>query len=692
MKKILVALLFSSPVFAVPLTVIPNSTADMVTAGIPLAPCVMTDTSTFKLLDAKGIEVPVFIKPTLTWPASRCGGAVSIRALKLQFAFGGKQTYDWQLAPRTLPDIAETAVVEVDASKPARAGFREPAHFAISEPEYLTTTQLLPPTNPAGKNAYDTGFFPAIFDMFSGRMNFSDHVSKSAATKSGVPENPLGLSIADWLFDRVSTLYRQALRTGNIDYYRDAYLSHEFWISKMEVTGTNTTVKDYCLGGFDYGRKAETYASGGDGCDSKYIYLSPWKLHLALTGDDSWTPQENGVPSPLVDTREKLVTYIAKMSLERGPATGLGKPYAINGVWTERDAGFALQALVAGYELTNDPAILADIKTAVGNMYKMATENPDGLGNNGYLSHSWDRHEGSSFLPWLGTVAVDLTDSIELLLSNTLGNGASLIKENSSIRIGKQDIAAAGPAQVTENGEWKITLKTPVTAKANATVLAALATFGDKNRNLEWRHATDRVFSPWMQAIIADGLWQLYNLTDDLELKTKSGEMLLGFGRAVTAYGLDGTGMNAKTKAAIESAFNVTIFDSGITAFTAGSALDRAPYTRYEANTLMATPAMNRAYAVYMFENGGFANQHIPEALFQIALGIKFETDPAKKAAMELVASDMLEWFEKFKATVSSSQPPRILNWGNKSDPWGTYDAVMRPFVSDDDSVVLRGQ
>jgi hypothetical protein len=202
---------------------------------------------------------------------------------------------------------------------------------------------------------------------------------------------------------------------------------------------------------------------------------------------------------------------------------------------------------------------------------------------------------------------------------------------------------------------------------------------GDSNRNLEWRHSTDRIFSPWMQAIIADGLWQLYNLTDDADLKAKSSELLLGFARAVTAYGLDGTGMAPKTKEAIEKAFNVTIFDSGIKAFTAGNALDRAPYVRYEANILMATPAMNKAYAVYMFENGGFANQHIPEALFQIALGIKFETDPAKKAAMELVASDMLEWFEKYKSTVSGNQPPRILNWGGKSDPWGTYAAVMNP-------------
>jgi hypothetical protein len=46
---------------------------------------------------------------------------------------------------------------------------------------------------------------------------------------------------------------------------------------------------------------------------------------------------------------------------------------------------------------------------------------------------------------------------------------------------------------------------------------------------------------------------------------------------------------------------------------------------------------------------------------------------------MELVASDMLEWFEKYRSTISNNQPPRILNWGGKSDPWGTYDAIMNP-------------
>ncbi|MES2625599.1 MAG: hypothetical protein V4628_09990, partial [Pseudomonadota bacterium] len=597
MNRILFVLLFSSPGFAAQLTVTPNSTADVVTAGIPLAPCVMQDTSTFRLLDEAGMEVPVFVKSTMTWPATKCDGAISIRAIKLQFAFDGKQTYTWELAPRSQPDRAEAAVAEVVTENSSRAGLKEPAHFAINDPDYLVTAQLIPPTNPAGNNAYDEEFFPKMFNTFSTRMNFNPHVSKSAAAKQGISENALGLTPTDWLFDRVSTIYQQALRTGNIDYYRDAYLSHEFWISKMEVTGANTTVKDYCLGGFDFGPKAQTFGSGGDGCDSKYIYLSPWKLHLALTGDDSWTPQENGLPSPLVDTREKLVKYIANASLQRGPVTGLTKPYEIDGTWTERDAGFALQVLVGGFELTNDPAILADIKTAVGNMYKMVTENPDGLGNNGYLSHSWDRHEGTSFLPWLGTLAEDVTDSTEIVLSNTLGNGASLVKENSGIRVGKQDVPAARPIEVTPDGKWKIILKTPVTAKKDTTVLAALATFGDENRNLEWRHATDRIFSPWMQAIVADALWQLYNLTDDADLKAKSADMLLGFGRAVTAYGFDGTGMAPKTKAAIESAFNVTIFDSGISAFSAGSALDRAPYPRYESSALMATPAMNKAYA-----------------------------------------------------------------------------------------------
>ncbi len=692
MKRFLCALLFSPQIFAAPLSVTPNSSAELVTAGIPFAPCAITDTDSFRLLDEDGTEVPVFIKATMTWPASKCAGTVSIRAVKLQFAFDGEQTYNWELATRTTPDRAEAAVAEVDTTNESRAGFKEPAHFAINDPEYLTTTLLIPPTSVAGKNSYDTDFFPTMLKTFSTRMNFLPHVSKAAAAKDGVPENTLGLTVSDWLFDRVSTIYQQALRTGNIDYYRDAYLSHEFWISKMEVTGTNTRLgktpdseiaKDYCLGGFDWAGRAETYGSGGGGCDSKYIYLSPWKLHLALTGDDSWTPQENGVPSPLVDTREKIVTYIAKASLKRGPITGLARPYEIGSAFTERDAGFAMQVLVNGYELTNDPSILADIKTAVGNLYKMATENPDGLGNNGYLSHSWDRHEGVSFLPWLGTVATDVTDGTELLLTNTLGNGASLVREDSGIRIGKQDVAAAGPIEITPAGDWKLTLKTPVTAAADAKVLAALARFGDQNRNLEWRHSTDRIFSPWMQAILADAFWQLYNITDDADLKAKTAEMLLGFARAVVAYGLDGTGMVPDTKEAIEQAFNVTIFDSGIKSFAAGSALDKAPYTRYEAGIVMSTPEMNRPYAVYMFENGGFANQHIPEAIFQIALGIKFETDPAKKATMELVASDLLEWFEKSNATISTNQPPRVLNWGGKSNPWGTYDAIINASATD---------
>ena len=456
-------------------------------------------------------------------------------------------------------------------------------------------------------------------------------------------------------------------------------MSHEWWLDKMEDAGMNTTVVDYCIGGFDIDGKADTYGSGGSGCDSKYMYLEPVKLHLALTGDDSWEPE--GILGK-VESRDDMWRNVA-ITLYSGanreapvanqaavPQAGFSAPYSsIASAYTEREAGFGLQTILNACELTNDITICKWPDNIIDNMYEHLTANPDNRGNLGYLAHSWHRHEGS-FTPYIGTVEQAVTESTTILINNVVSIENLLQGNTIRLSSGGDDIILTSDPISIGDGIWQLELDEAVTVGVGQSVTGG----SEGGSNVNFSLATDRVFSPWMQSILADGVWQYYNYVENPQQREKAQSLLLGFASAYAAYAIDGTRGNAQTKSLIEDAYNVTIFDSDITAKT-GCGLTNAPYTRYVANDLMGSANMNKAYATYMFGSGGFADQHIPEGLFQVALGIYFETDMSKKAALLAIAKDMTEWFEL--DCTRSQNPPRKFNWSHKSDPFGTYYWVL---------------
>jgi hypothetical protein len=643
-----------------------RKTNERVTIGVPLAPCVLTDTKRFRLFDQASTEVAIFAKATLMWPAGKNNcGTQSIRALKVQFVFnatGGTRNYSWNIGARNIArDIAEAPVSEIVTNNSLKAGKKEPRVWGILDPAYLVASGIAPPSAPAGLDVYDAAYFPLQWSRLSSSLNYST------------------ASVADWLFDRVSTNYLQALRTGDPAYYREAYLSHEWYISKMEVTGKNN---NYCLGGFNVSGKADP--SGG--CDTKYIYLEGYKLHLALTGDDSWQPSENGTPtaSGFMSSRNAAWKTIARLLVTgdvRGgsaanrpalPANGFIQRYTSLGMfWTERDLGFGLQILVNSCELTLDSTVCGWADTVVDNIRQMQIANPDGIRHYGYLSHSLLAHEGFQ-IPWIGTTASAYTAARSIKLNNVLGQGYQTLTAGKSVRIGSTKYTLSANAVKNADGTWTLPLATAVTVSAGTQVLAGSPA---NSTSQDYNHATDRIFSPWMQAIAADAVWQYYNWTTNSTNKAEAAAILLGLGRAYAAYALDATVLNTTTKALVEGAFDdygpLKIFDSNLTEISCSS-LTRAPFTRYIANSLMASPDMNARYASFVLEDGYHANEHIPEGIFQLALGMLFETDASKRAAMNAVIQDMRSWYAGYSCSAALSTK-RGYNWTNKADPFGTY-------------------
>lgn len=685
-----------------------STSTELVTMGVPFADCTLINTDHFRLFDETATEVPVFVKTVMEWPATRLPCTeTSVRALKVQFVFDAtgaapvEYTWDINAAGRTTTDIAtEAAVSEVVHDNAGKLGFKEPRVFAIHTPAYLIQSGLIPPTSAVGSDVHDTNYYPEKWEEDSRDIAYSDTDSYNSGTDVWTFD-PL---LQDWLFDRVSTNYRQAIRNAAVTHYREAYVSHEFYINKIEVTGTNTSQADYCLGGFDLGGAAHTFGDGGKGCDAKYIYSQNLVLHLALTGDDSWEPSENGTPSTKVDTREKVWKAMADLLFQGSlrtstsentpvvPQEGFSTPYtSIDASYTERKSGLGLQTLMGVCALLpTDPDVCGWVDTVIDNMYLHQTANPDGRGNLGYLAHSWRGHEGGGLF-WLGTTAAAYTAASTIVIDKTFTGGPDVLVSGNMVRIGGVDIALTANPVDNLDGTWTLQLASPITRGANDPIYTTWTDTGMSA--LVYNQSSDRAFSPWMQSMVADGVWFYYNETEDTVRRGNAKDLLLGMAQAYAAYAIDGTRTPASTEALINAAFfpapsTNSVFDGAVSATTCNigvNEITRGPYTRYVANDLMVTPQVTKEYTDSLFATGGNSDQHIPEGLFQLSVGLFFETDRAKRAAMEQIASDMLQWYEVYPCSsgnktryggTSISDPPRAFSWQSKPDPFGTYKWV----------------
>lgn len=577
-----------------------------------------------------------------------------------------------------MTDRAEVPIQEVNSNNPFKVNstdplaltpvwvpVKEPRIFAINDSAYLAQAGLMPPTFPVlpgTTDPYDlttNGYLQDKWEEDSLPVDYRAHEIPGDAPKDGYYEV--------WLFDRVSTHYRQAMRRGDVRHYREAYNSHEFYIAQIEVAGANTNIPDCCIGGWDYLSVANSFTdSGGQGCDSKYLYAQAFKLHLGVTGDDSWQPSENGTPrTGIIETRQQA--WIAMGNLvfsgsQRG-GSALNQPIVdragfsqvydeLRDGFTERKSGLGLQTLMSACELSLDGTVCGWVDTVIDNLHLMQTDNPDSLGNVGYLSHSWHVHEGEWF-PYLGTVAQAVTSSTTLTIKESMLDKLGKLVTGDGVVIQNQlRTLAAAPTKNPDN-TWTLTLTTAVTASVNNWVGARFKVSPPAPANtMNLDFLADRAFSPWMLSMVADGVWEYYWWTDDAARKQKARDLLLGFAHAVARYGVDGLRTTTTAENAIKAAWpDVNIFDSTGLMFQTGCSLTRVPTIRYSGSTLMSRADVTSGYMDYMLELSNGSDGHSAEGLFQMALGIFFETDPVKKQALKILAADVAEWFERTSCT-----------------------------------------
>ena len=186
--------------------------AHVVNFGLPL------QRGEFRLSENRlqlGVEYKA--SPLIFWPDG------SVRVMRVQVRVTGRTVLTCRVEQGTQePGAQFDPVTPGDTHK----GQVLPSAIAIVDPNYLAGCGIVPAFTPAGNNVFDSGYLPTMFANHSASADYED------------------IGAAGWLFDRASANLLVAMRSGELEHYREAYAAFRFWNSKLQTT-------DFCRGGLD---------------------------------------------------------------------------------------------------------------------------------------------------------------------------------------------------------------------------------------------------------------------------------------------------------------------------------------------------------------------------------------------------------------------------------------------------------
>jgi hypothetical protein len=182
--------------------------------------------------------------------------------------------------------------------------------------------------------------------------------------------------------------------------------------------------------------------------------------------------------------------------------------------------------------------------------------------------------------------------------------------------------------------------------------------------------ATDLRFSPWMQVLLSDALWQYWQILDSGTTKTQVEEILAGHGQALALYGFNRASYETGTLTALESAYAATAatYSNTARAQSWGCNDSPSPVMAYS-GTSVYTPALDDPD--HLPAN---TDSHNSEAITTLALAAYFEPDTAKRSALIDVADDIATGF--YPTCGAQANVPRYFGWSTRSAPYPTLQYV----------------
>src|SRR3989344_1466322 len=331
-------------------------TSELVSLGVPFPPNTLFDATRVRVLNASGNEIPAYVNPIAYWHF--LANPTAIRSVLVQFRMdmsgGGERTVTIDYS--TTRQSSLTAQVYAGGLMAGKTTGAEVARILTVLPaDWLVNSQVIGPQVTKSANTSYADYETWFETFYAAAQNYSYTTD------------------TNWLFDRATTIYKQYIRTGNVNYLREAYNSATFYRTHI---GTN--------GSFDL-------RSG----DWKYTYAEPLAIHYLLTGD------------------ERFKTTIS--SVASGWRNGFDPSYTVgNGFWTERHAGMgwitALHAWqILGTQSTKDYALYY-----ANTLINHVSNPPDNRGADGCWRHQSYDHDSSEFnsdyagcSAWMSTITLD---------------------------------------------------------------------------------------------------------------------------------------------------------------------------------------------------------------------------------------------------------------------------------------------
>jgi hypothetical protein len=379
----------------VPLANVAAGTQETVTFGVPFTRGSVTQSQLSQVRVLKnGVEIPAFVEQLTPWRSidnpNVDGASVRVARVQVPYTFAALNpetiTVQWGGPARSLNRAAmqdprlEWHTV-TSGSFVATDNVEEPDVLPVLPKAYLSKGMFDARTQPTADAAAETRDNPATTDA----MSFSAYTELDYAQKNffytTINQNP-GITIdykaqaEPWLYDRSSAMYELYLRSGFATALREAVRSTDFYVDHLDAAGFFTLKPG----------------------DAKYAYNES----LAYT---HWLLGDNRTLAPIATV----------VGAHNGTASRWSP--SLN-FWTERNAGYKLQANQLAYEVTGNTTFKANIQTIINDLIWHQNGAGGQLPANrvdGGLYHTGRQHDSTEVTDpsviiassWMSTLVVD---------------------------------------------------------------------------------------------------------------------------------------------------------------------------------------------------------------------------------------------------------------------------------------------
>jgi hypothetical protein len=347
---------------------------ELVNAGVPFAPGIVSDAGRIRLETDRGTVVPATIRVLERWrPRPGTASAEeSIRSAQIQFKmdFASSRPVGVQLV------ISDRSASVSDDFVPVRAtlldpdGLKGPRIVVRLSPDWLCASETVGLQTPAHLSGAFSGYDRFVERSFPGSLRYID---------SDVYHH--------WLFDRTSTYYTQYVRTGERRYLDAA--SHCAAFVRLH---TDTTSPD-----------AGTFVPKGP--DVKYVYPRAMHVHYLLTGD------ERALEVGKAMARFCLQRWDPWYRPDRYVQPPLGvDPEKDRKFWSTRHEAYGLLGVLHGWEMTGDEVYWRRIVEYLDALSAHQAGPPDGRPADGSWRQNWALYDPNETLlaggasPWMTAI------------------------------------------------------------------------------------------------------------------------------------------------------------------------------------------------------------------------------------------------------------------------------------------------